>query len=155
MGTCDEKNSADEAHTLKAQGNELFKVGDYVGALEKYTDALKCTDQDNDKAIVLNNRAAANIKLRRYDDAIKDASEVLELVPTDLKALYRRSQAYEALGKIDEAFKDARNVLHLDPKNAAIQQSLQRLSQTLQELASYNIQGNKSPASRNLVQKRG
>lgn len=75
MGTCDEKNSADEAHTLKAQGNELFKVGDYVGALEKYTDALKCTDQDNDKAIVLNNRAAANIKLRRYDDAIKDASE--------------------------------------------------------------------------------
>lgn len=123
---------------MKAQGNELFKVGDYVGALEKYTDALKCTDQDNDKAIVLNNRAAANIKLRRYDDAIKDASEVLELVPTDLKALYRRSQAYEALGKIDEAFKDARNVLHLDPKNAAIQQSLQRLSQTLQELAKEN-----------------
>lgn len=54
----------------------------------------------------------------------------------DVKALFRRSQAYEALGKIDEAFKDARQILHVDPKNSAVQQCLRRLSQAIEKIAS-------------------
>lgn len=130
--------TSDEAQSIKAEGNDLFKAGDYVGALEKYNSALKLTDEENHKAVLLNNRAAANIKLRRYEDAVKDATEVLEMTPSDVKALYRRSQAYEALGKIDEAFRDARKVLHLDPKNTAVQPSLRRLSQAIQEIAKEN-----------------
>ncbi|EEC07974.1 heat shock protein 70 (HSP70)-interacting protein, putative, partial [Ixodes scapularis] len=130
--------TSDEAQSIKAEGNDLFKAGDYVGALEKYNSALKLTDEENHKAVLLNNRAAANIKLRRYEDAVKDATEVLEMTPSDVKALYRRSQAYEALGRIEEAFRDARKVLHLDPKNTAVQPSLRRLSQAIQEIAKEN-----------------
>lgn len=133
-GTSEQTLSTSSAQSIKVEGNELFKVGDYKGALEKYTKALSIADS-SDRAVLLNNRAATNIKLLRYEDAVKDASEVLELNPTDVKALFRRSQACEALGKVNEAFKDARQVLHLEPQNTAVQQSLRRLSQTLQQIA--------------------
>ncbi|KAH9373432.1 hypothetical protein HPB48_009477 [Haemaphysalis longicornis] len=141
-GTSEQTLSTSSAQSIKVEGNELFKVGDYKGALEKYTKALSIADS-SDRAVLLNNRAATNIKLLRYEDAVKDASEVLELNPTDVKALFRRSQACEALGKVNEAFKDARQVLHLEPQNTAVQQSLRRLSQTLQQIAKTASTSNK------------
>ncbi|KAH7952766.1 hypothetical protein HPB49_000960 [Dermacentor silvarum] len=126
--------SSSDAQGVKQEGNDLFKAGDFVGALDKYTKALSIVDS-RERAVLLNNRAAANLKLRRYEDALKDTSEVLELNPMDVKALFRRSQAYEALGKTDEAFKDARKLLHIDPKNSAVQQWLRRLSQAIDKIA--------------------
>uniref|UniRef100_A0A023GNV4 Putative heat shock protein n=1 Tax=Amblyomma triste TaxID=251400 RepID=A0A023GNV4_AMBTT len=136
-GTSEQNSSTSDAKILKEEGNNLFKAGDFVGALDKYTGALSLVDS-NERVVLLNNRAAANLKLHRFEDAVRDASEVLELSPTDAKALYRRSQAHEALGKLDEAFKDARKVLHLEPKNTAVQQSMRRLSQTLEQIAKEN-----------------
>ncbi|KAH6936395.1 hypothetical protein HPB50_016455 [Hyalomma asiaticum] len=126
--------SSSHAQVVKQEGNDLFKAGDFAGALDKYTKALSIADSP-ERAVVLNNRAAANLKLHRYEDALKDASEVLELNPSDVKALFRRSQAYEALGKVDEAFKDARKILHIDPKNSAVQQNLRRLSHAIEKIA--------------------
>ena len=60
----------------------------------------------------------------------------MEITPSDIKALYRRCQAYEQLGKYNEAFKDARAVNHLDPKNSAIQPYLRNLNIKMQEIVS-------------------
>lgn len=62
----------------------------------------------------------------------------MEITPSDVKALFRRCQAYEQLEKYSEAFKDARAVNHLDPKNSAIQPVLRKLNVKLQEIVSYN-----------------
>lgn len=136
-GPSEQGGSTSDAKSLKQEGNDLFKAGDFVRALDKYTRALSLVDS-NERAVLLNNRAAANLKLHRFEDAIRDASEVLELSPADAKALYRRSQAFEAVGKLDEAFKDARKALHLEPKNPAVQQSMRRLSQTVEQIAKEN-----------------
>lgn len=73
--------------------------------------------------------------LPRFEDAREEASTVLVLEPSNIKALFRRAQAYEALGKTDLAFKDARQILHLEPKNQTVLPLLERLSAKLQDIA--------------------
>ena len=36
--------------------------------------------------------------------------------PVDVKALFRRSQAYEKLGQLEEAYQDVRNLIRCDPR---------------------------------------
>ena len=52
--------------TLKAEASELFKNGDSKGAQRVYTRALAHSDlEPHEKAVLLCNRAAADMKLRR------------------------------------------------------------------------------------------
>lgn len=53
----------------------------------------------------------------------------LEITPDDIKALFRRCQAYEQLEKFNEALEDARAVIRLNPKNSAIQPIIKRLEE--------------------------
>lgn len=55
------------------------------------------------------------IKQKQYKQALEYASQVLELVPMDTKALYRRSQAHEALGDLASAFRDMATASRADP----------------------------------------
>ncbi|XP_028967404.1 protein unc-45 homolog B [Galendromus occidentalis] len=122
---------------LKEEGNQLFRQQDYCAALEKYMEALKITTESDlpNKAVLHNNKAMAYLKLDRFEDAREEASTVLLLDPSNVKALFRRAQAYDALGKTDLAFKDARQILHLEPKNQTVLPLLERLSAKLQDIA--------------------
>lgn len=156
------------APCTKDEGNELYKKGDYKGALVKYTRALQMleslaksreiqdlkrtqnlkTDQmerdqwiqkqdqergvslttvDKETAISQNelsieydpglvekldlttrlNYAACQLKLGDYSPVIIQCSEVLNREPKNVKALFRRGQAYFSLGRdLDLASKD-------------------------------------------------
>lgn len=48
---------------LRKDGNELFKCGDYEGALTAYTQALGLGATPQDQAILHRNRAACHLKL--------------------------------------------------------------------------------------------
>ncbi|KAH7969281.1 hypothetical protein HPB52_016476 [Rhipicephalus sanguineus] len=150
----EQSSSSSPAQAVKQEGNDLFKAGDFAGALEKYTKALSIVDS-GEKAVLLNNRAAANLKLHRYEQALKDASEVLELNQSDVKALFRRSQAYEALGKVDEAFKDARKILQIDPKNSAARENASTTNKVTQMIGVIENNSSslelKNQAANNLV----
>ena len=62
--------------SLKEEGNERFKAGNYEGAISRYTEALYLGDmKDSDKATIHKNRAMCHLKLEEYDDAVKDASD--------------------------------------------------------------------------------
>lgn len=50
---------------LRKNGNELFKCGDYEGALTAYTQALGLGATPQDQAILHRNRAACHLKLVR------------------------------------------------------------------------------------------
>ena len=68
-------------------------------------------------------------------------------VPNDLKALFRRCQAYEALGQIDAAYNDAKHVHNMDPKSKDIEQVLIRLHKAVsQKVSTYT-----SPLSMTII----
>lgn len=123
--------------TLKEEGNEKFKNGKYEEALSLYTEALNLGDiKDTDKAVVYKNRAMCNLKLEKNKEAVEDATQALEICPSDPKALYRRCVANEKLGKLEEAYKDAATLIKVDPKNKEIKPVLNRLTPILRDRAS-------------------
>lgn len=88
------------ADRLKEEGNENFKQGNYRAALKLYTKAIECTPGETDeKCIYYKNRAAANLKLGKFEQAVKDTDKALNISPRDPKALFRRCQALECLDR--------------------------------------------------------
>ncbi|CAM6096235.1 unnamed protein product [Calypogeia fissa] len=123
----------------KEDGNALFKVGKYNRAAKKYERAAKLIEYDSGfddeqkkKAKVLKvtcnlNNAACKLKLKDYKEAVKLTTKVLEVEPQNVKALYRRGQAYIELYDLDVAEWDYKKALELDPQNREIRAAVKAL----------------------------
>ncbi|KAF8257078.1 hypothetical protein EI94DRAFT_81711 [Lactarius quietus] len=98
-----ENHSIAELAKEKLQGNVAFKAKDYATARSLYSHAM-AFDQSNHNYPL--NRSFANLKLARWDEAEADATKALNLVPRNLKALYRRGLARKELGKWNQARTD-------------------------------------------------
>ncbi|XP_049879215.1 protein unc-45 homolog B [Pectinophora gossypiella] len=135
----------EEAETYKNKGNEAFKAENFEEAISLYSKAISLSDKDSrDAATYLKNRAAAYLKIKDYDKAIKDCDDALAIVPEDPKALFRRAQALETLERFEEAYRDAKTIFTVDPTNKAVQPVLARLHAIVQERARQSAQtGNK------------
>nr|CAI5856236.1 unnamed protein product [Callosobruchus analis] len=107
----------------REKGNEFFKSGDYEEALQCYNDSIKA------KANILNinNRAAVNLKLKRYDDALTDCEKVLRLDKSNVKAHLRKAEALENLERYKEALETVEYVIETDPNNPRAQEIAQRV----------------------------
>lgn len=130
----------DEAIEYKEQGNAAFKNSDWSGAIEAYTKAIKCGSNHKQLATFYRNRAAAYLKLEKYECAVRDCDKSLELEPNEPKSLYRRAQAKEHLEKYEEAYRDAVNVYNMDKNDKIIKQYLERLHPIVQQRAEENAQ---------------
>lgn len=98
MGVETVVNDPEAAKKYKEEGNEAFQKGEYENAIKLYTKAIQSThDETLEKATYYKNRAAAYLKLKKYEKVIKDATSALDISPNDPKALYRRCQALESL----------------------------------------------------------
>ncbi|KAF5927299.1 hypothetical protein HPG69_017776 [Diceros bicornis minor] len=128
---------ASSVEQLRKEGNELFKCGDYEGALTAYTQALGLGATPQDQAILHRNRAACHLKLEDYDKAETEASKAIEKDGGDVKALYRRSQALEKLGRLDQAVLDLQRCVSLEPKNKVFQEALRNIGGQIQEKVRY------------------
>lgn len=107
----DDTLSAEAAALLKEQGNERFKAGDNDGALEQYTAALQSAHlADEDRAILLANRAAVHLRLEKWSSVVEDATKSLDLKPKYQKAHLRRKRAAEKLEDWGTAAKDAKEL---------------------------------------------
>ncbi|XP_051875874.1 protein unc-45 homolog B isoform X2 [Pristis pectinata] len=118
---------------LKESGNEFFQNKDYDKAIDCYTKAIQLTKEKKVLATLYRNRAACYLKKENYVPAASDASKAIDVDASDIKALFRRSQALEKLGKLDQAFKDAQRCATMEPKNKMFQETLQRLNHDIQE----------------------
>ena len=63
------------------------------------------------------NNAACKLKLRDYKQAVKLCTKVLDADGKNVKALYRRAQAYIQLVDLDLAEMDIKKALEIDPDN--------------------------------------
>lgn len=131
----------DNPNVFKEQGNEYFKQGSWDEAIQFYTKAINSSDSGNkDLPIYYKNRAAAYLKVDKFEMANIDCTKSLELAPNDPKALFRRAQALESLNKFEEAYRDARAVWNADPSNKAIQPLLERLHAIVQDRVRQHAQ---------------
>uniref|UniRef100_H0WSQ7 Protein unc-45 homolog A n=2 Tax=Otolemur garnettii TaxID=30611 RepID=H0WSQ7_OTOGA len=128
---------ASSVEQLRKEGNELFKCGDYEGALVAYTQALGLGATVQDQAVLHRNRAACHLKLEDYKKAETEATKAIEKDGGDVKALYRRSQALEKLGRLDQAVLDLQRCVSLEPKNEVFQEALWSIGGQIQEKVRY------------------
>ncbi|PSC75187.1 peptidyl-prolyl cis-trans isomerase FKBP62-like [Micractinium conductrix] len=117
------------AATLKDKGNATFKAGEYSRAIGRYDKALQCIEHDDNfssdekkqardvKKSCNLNLAAAHLKLNAPIAARKAADKVLESDGANVKALYRRAQAWLATADFVEAEQDIRAGLAEDPNS--------------------------------------
>ncbi|KAH7849821.1 hypothetical protein Vadar_023470 [Vaccinium darrowii] len=132
----------DAAARKKEEGNLLFKDGKYLRAGKKYDKAADyvCEDApfgDNGEKLVKAlrvscwlNGAACSLKLNDFHEAIKLCSKVLDVEFHNVKALYRRAQAYLGTADLHLAESDIKKALEADPHNREvklIQKSLKKL----------------------------
>lgn len=83
---------------LRKDGNELFKCGDYEGALTAYTQALGLGATPQDQAILHRNRAACHLKLVREPAALPFACPGLFCPPRRCSGPHTCHMAFGPLG---------------------------------------------------------
>lgn len=91
--------------TLKATGNDLFSKSEFEPALASYSEAvnlLKKNDLPKD-ALILLNRSATFLALKRYVPAMSDASQACDLDPDNWKAHWRKGLAL--MGMVQKKFR--------------------------------------------------
>ncbi|KAG0198749.1 RNA polymerase II-associated protein 3 [Mortierella sp. GBA30] len=119
-------NAATAANAEKERGNELFKKGQYLKAIEHYSASMAL---DPSNPVLPINRAMALLKLEKYPEVERDCTLGLHLDSRNVKALWRRGIARRSLGRPDEARKDFELALTIDPSNRAVKEELNKLKQ--------------------------
>ncbi|KAJ6808071.1 70 kDa peptidyl-prolyl isomerase-like isoform X1 [Iris pallida] len=129
----------------KEEGNALFKLGKYARASKGYEKAAKLIEYDSSfsedekkqskvlKATCNLNNAACKLKLKDYKQAEKLCTKVLENDSRNVKALYRRAQAYMQLADLDLAEVDIKKALEIDPDNRDVKLEYRTLKEKMKE----------------------
>ncbi|CAN1302161.1 Peptidyl-prolyl cis-trans isomerase FKBP62 [Linum perenne] len=129
----------------KEEGNALFKAGKYVRASKRYEKAVKYieydtsfSDEEKKQSKVLKvacnlNSAACKLKLKDYKAAEKLCTKVLEMDSRNVKALYRRAQAYIQLADLELAEFDIKKALEIDPNNRDVKLEYRTLKEKMRE----------------------
>lgn len=133
------------ASKKKEEGNVLFKAGKYARASKRYEKAAKYIEYDSSfgeeekkqaktlKVTCNLNNAACKLKLKDYKEAEKLCTKVLDIQSKNVKALYRRAQAYIHLADLDLAEFDIKKALEIDPDNRDVKLEYRTLKEKMKE----------------------
>ncbi|NWI20090.1 SGTB protein, partial [Crypturellus soui] len=133
----------EKADQLKDEGNNHMKEENYSAAVDCYTKAIEL---DPNNAVYYCNilflpsplsfRAAAQSKLNKYSEAIKDCKRAIEIDPKYSKAYGRLGLALTSANKYEEAITSYQKALDLDPENDSYKSNLKIAEQKLRDMSS-------------------
>ncbi|XP_071568467.1 protein unc-45 homolog B-like [Temnothorax nylanderi] len=101
------------AQKWKEKGDEEFNKGNWSEALIHYTDAIKLVTEDNtEKALYYDKRAATYFELRDYDKTIEDCNSVKKIYYKLFSiSMFRKFLALIELERFEEARQDMKMIL--------------------------------------------
>lgn len=103
------------ANKFKEQGNQAYKSGDYRTALNYYNKAIEINPRD--PAFYLN-RALCYFNMRHYVECVKECDKSLQLNPSYIKALKKKSAALVQMLKFDDALNALKQVNSIEKTQA-------------------------------------
>lgn len=115
---------------LKGRGDDLYRGGDFLGAVNAYTSAL---DADPRAFACLSNRAACYLRLGKPSECVVDCGAALGLLQTlpetgllQAKVLARRSLAHRELGHYRLSLDDCKAALAFNPGDPILRGEIER-----------------------------
>ncbi|NWX76281.1 TTC12 protein, partial [Alca torda] len=105
------------ANALKEKGNDAFRKGDYVIAIQRYTEGL---EKLKDKQELYTNRAQAYLKMQEYEKAIDDCEWALKCNEKCIKAYFLMGKAHLALKHFNESRQCYEKILQIDPQKESL-----------------------------------
>uniref|UniRef100_A0A8C6NBQ9 Uncharacterized protein n=1 Tax=Melopsittacus undulatus TaxID=13146 RepID=A0A8C6NBQ9_MELUD len=104
------------ANALKEKGNDAFRKGDYVRAIQKYTEGL---EKLRTKQELYTNRAQAYLKVHEYEKAIGDCEWALKCNEKCIKAYFLMGKAHLSLKHYSEV-SCYEKILQIDPQKESL-----------------------------------
>ncbi|KAL0963308.1 hypothetical protein UPYG_G00304430 [Umbra pygmaea] len=126
--------------SLKQDGNEFVKKGQFENALDKYSQCLKMKPEE---CPIYTNRALCFLKLDRFAEAKQDCDSALRLEPGNKKAFYRRALANKGLKDYIACSSDLQEVLQQDPNVAEAEKELEEVTLLLRQSLAQGSPSNK------------
>eukprot|EP00121_Abeoforma_whisleri_P008096 Awhi_evm1s7418 len=120
------------AITSKEKGTNFFKQGKNRIATYHYSESIKMVDsvtigplnekEEASKLKILStlNLSLCQLKLKRFPEVVDNCTIVLNEDGSNVKALYRRAQAYSELGEFQAAIGDLQVAKAKEPTNKAV-----------------------------------
>ncbi|XP_052860483.1 DNA polymerase interacting tetratricopeptide repeat-containing, protein of 47 kDa [Anopheles cruzii] len=113
-----ENTEQELADTYKEDGKFYMQHRKFRMAVLSYTEALRYKVGDAGyKAVLYNNRSAANFMLKNYRSSLQDAQKALELKPDYDKARWRAAQCASAMDRFELCAEICDTILQADPSN--------------------------------------
>mmetsp|Transcript_6084 Transcript_6084/g.9662 ORF Transcript_6084/g.9662 Transcript_6084/m.9662 type:complete len:624 (-) Transcript_6084:150-2021(-) len=116
----------DEAERLKSAGNTYMQNKEYEEAAASYTGALKLSPAGPQSHVYYSNRAAAQLSMKKFEEAVLDSERSLALKPDYGKAHSRLGLAYFLLGKYLQAIEAYTVSLKYDPDSISSKNYLEK-----------------------------
>lgn len=148
----DTKEKLEACDKIKNEGNVLFKDEKFQCASRKYEKASKFIQFDhsfnNDEKCRANtlrlscylNNAACKLKMGEHQEASKLCSKVIEYDSCNVKALFRRAQAYLRINELENAEIDIRKALQVDPNNRDVKVMYKELKNKQKQYAQHEVE---------------
>ncbi|GAX75372.1 hypothetical protein CEUSTIGMA_g2816.t1 [Chlamydomonas eustigma] len=141
--------------SIKAAADKEFLGKNFIGAVEQYETAAKLLNADvPEKLDLLQKSANCYLLAKKYKEAVKTCTTVLDQQPTSAGALKTRSKAYEALGFFKQALSDAQNLIQtgdaVSEETLAMERRLKDvISANKAKLSNSDASSPKNPAPQN------
>ncbi|XP_074633033.1 uncharacterized protein LOC141891899 isoform X1 [Acropora palmata] len=116
-----ETNLRTIAELFMNEGNDEFRKKEYREACRLYSEGIKVRCRDDElKAKLYSNRAAAHFKLENYHDSLRDARIANELQPSMIKTNVWGARACLQLNRYEEAVTWCDQGLEIDKNNSQL-----------------------------------